>query len=74
MTQQELNQLAIEIYRSFTEAEGGLNNHPLQLAWDYCRELHGEIEVSSPIDCLFMEAIKYTLEQTQENRHETDND
>lgn len=55
------SQLAREIYLSFMETEGGIDG-PLQNAWDKCEEVFGPIDCGTPIDILFQEAIKYTIQ------------
>lgn len=62
----EINKItAEEIYQKFCESSHG--TYPeLQQIWDEVSEKYGDIEIGSPIEKLFYETIKFTLQQVQE--------
>jgi len=53
--------LADRLYQDFCETEGGIN-HPVSDAWFECEKAFGDIKISSPIDNLFREAIRYAVD------------
>lgn len=60
--QQGINDaLAERLYLDFCEAEGGIN-HPVLEAWCKCEEVYGEITTDSPINELFLQAIRYVID------------
>lgn len=57
---EDIELFAENIYQDFCELDG-TSNIPLQQVWNELTILYGEIEIGSPIERLFCETIKFTL-------------
>jgi hypothetical protein len=57
----DVGSLTTTIYLEFCESDP-TSNRPLQQVWHKLQELYGPIEIGSPIETLFLETIRYTLE------------
>jgi hypothetical protein len=57
----DVDSLTTIIYLEFCESDP-TSNSDLQKAWNRVQELYGPIEIGSPIEALFLETIRHTLE------------